>query len=112
MKPSHAPSVWFEDQTLCVELPGLGEHKHTIRLEGPDNWPRLFQMLQHRTGETTIGEPGDPTQAQLEKEIMKKVLADSNIKARRVGTRRQNILMSVDQRSKVDEILREMGLCS
>lgn len=111
MKPSHAPSVWFEDQTLCVELPGLGEHSHVIKLEGPENWPRLFQMLQHRTGETTIGEPGDPTQYQLDKQasrIIAQAIIDGRV--RKVG--RRPAAMTPEQHAKVDEILREMGLCS
>lgn len=109
MKPLNAACVWLEDSILCVELPGIGELSHTIKL--PDGeWDRLFTLLRQRGPETKIGEPGDPTQWQLYHEASILLAKEFNGKVRKVGKPKTEV--TVEQRSKIDEILREMGLCT
>jgi hypothetical protein len=73
IKPPHAVSIWATKEILYVELPSADNGltpSHTIKL--PLNVFGLTQVvniLHSRSSTSRLGEKGDPTQFQAEKEI-------------------------------------------
>jgi len=68
IKPSNAASLWWTPEGWRCELPSkVGSHTLLVKEE---NIPSLLAMLKVRHEESLIGEAGDRTQYQFDKEQM------------------------------------------
>ena len=102
--PDWAARIWFEGDRVYLELP-YGKQNHTVSLPETD-WFGVKSLLQSRGPFSRLGEQGDPTQWRLDIESgVKDFLAKGGqIK------RKEKATYSVEQRAKVREVLRQLGM--
>lgn len=105
--PSYAARVWLEGDRLYCDLPVPdGEGRHTLCFPNdPAGLSRLLFLIRHRTAQSRIGEPGDITQHQLNKELAAK--ANAFIKA---NPKRDKPAFTAAARSTARDVLRKMGM--
>jgi len=102
IKPRNCASIWTDGQIIFAELP-FGDLHHTISVPNTvEGLAKILQLISHRTESSKIGEPGDPTQHQMEK------LVYDRAKIRKVGKAKSNF--TDDQRDNAKEVLRKMGI--
>lgn len=106
IRPAHSIHMWASDNILHLELPSLhGAKSHFLKL--PLNVYGLTQaveIVKARHSESRIGERGDMTQAQAEKEM-----ADLARKIDPTKITRPKPTMSPEKRSIVQDVLRRLG---
>ena len=101
LKPPHAASLWYTPLGWRCELPHPSGVSHTILVKD-DNIGSLLAMLRVRTGESKLGEAGDKTQFQIDREALETAKAKfkSQIKPK----------FSESQMANVRDIIRKLGL--
>lgn len=68
LTPKWAAAIWATDAWLYLELPSMaGIAKHTIRVPNTqEGLAHALDIINYRTSESRLGEPGDPTRWQVE----------------------------------------------
>lgn len=108
IKPSHAVTIWSDKEILYVELPqasGQIGQAHILKL--PLNIFGLTQcinLLKARSDASRIGERGDPTQFQADKEIQEMSKKAAGYKG--PITKEAKVSLTPERRDTVREMIR------
>lgn len=67
--PAWAASIWCTDAWIYVDLPATkGHHRHTIKVpNSAEGIAKVLGLVRARTETTKIGDLGEPTQAQIDR---------------------------------------------
>lgn len=102
--PRHAARIWVEDTHLCLSLPGTGEASHCLRLPVDEAGLRkALSLLSARTPASRIGEPGDLTQYQIDRQRLAAI-------AKAVKPKGPKPKFTEEQGAKARDVLRQLGM--
>lgn len=105
LRPPNAAYIWYTPSGWRCELPGPKGTSHTI-LVPEEKVGSLLAMLKVRSSESKIGEAGDKTQFQLDKDSL-----EAAKKAYKGPVKRKSKLsISEETRMNVRDVIRRLGL--
>lgn len=107
IRPPWAASLWQSDEWLYVELPAtIGHLAHTIRVPATvEGMTKILDMLKVRDESSRIGSKGDPTQWQVDRNV---VSYDEG----KVKRQKPKDKFSPQIRSGARDVLRKLGMIS
>lgn len=106
IRPSNAAYLWWTPEGWRCELPSKGG-SHTILVKD-ENVASLLAMLKVRHEESLLGEPGDKTQWQIDKDSMD-AKVKAFLKANKVKAK-PKLALSEETRMNVRDVIRRLGL--
>lgn len=105
IRPANAASIWIADGVLWLELPtSLGAKTHTVHLTADlPGMNTVVGLLKARHAESKIGQAGDLTQWQLDRNLK---VPEYDIRK----VRKPKPTFSAELRQSAKEVLQKMGL--